>query len=43
MCFLCVCMFVLYVLVFCHFSLPLGVGAVCDCGTLWTFLFINKK
>ena len=25
---------------FCSFSLPLGVGvaAVCDCGTTWTFL-----
>ena len=41
MCFSCICLFVLYVLVFCHFSLPLGVGglaAVCDYGTPWTFL-----
>ena len=31
--------FVRFVLVWiCRFPLPLGVSAVCDCGTPWTFL-----
>ena len=40
MCFSCICLFVLYVLVFVLFSFSWcrGLAAVCDCGTLWTFL-----
>ena len=36
MCFSCICLFVLYVLVFVIWCR--GLAAVCDCGTLWTFL-----
>ena len=40
MCFSCICLFVLYVLVFVNFFLLLvsRLAAVCDCGTSWTFL-----
>ena len=40
MCVLCICLFVLYVLVFVIFpsSWRRGLAAVCDCGTPWTFL-----
>ena len=38
MCFSCICLFVLYVLVYVLSALPLGVGlaAVWDCSTPWT-------
>ena len=40
MCFSCICLFVLYVLVFVIFLFLLvrGLAAVCDDGTPWTFL-----
>ena len=40
MCFSCICLFVLYVLVFVMFLFLLvsGLAAICDCGTPWTFL-----
>ena len=39
MCFSCICLFVLYVLIFVIFLFLLvsGVVAVYDCGTPWTF------
>ena len=41
MCFSCICLFVLYMLVFLPFfssSWCRGLVVVCDCGTPWTFL-----
>ena len=40
MCFSCICLFVLYVLVFVNFLFLLvsGLAAVCDCGAPTTFL-----
>ena len=40
MCFSCICLFVLYGLVFVIFSSCWcqGLAVVCDCGTPWTFL-----
>ena len=40
MCFSCICLFALYVLVFAIFSSSWcrGLAAVCDCDTPWTFL-----
>ena len=45
MCFSCIFLFVLYVLVLVIFSIPVGSGmaAVCECGTLWTFLLTFLK
>ena len=38
MCFLCICLFVLHVLVLSFFSWCRGLAAVSDCGTPSTFL-----
>ena len=40
MCFSCICLFILYVVVFVIFLTLLvsGLAAVCDRGTPWTFL-----
>ena len=45
MCFSCICLFVLYRLVFVIFSSSwcLGLAVVCDCGTPWTFLLTVLK
>ena len=45
MCFWCICLFVLYVLVFVIFLFLLdrGLAAVCDCDTPWTFLLTFLK
>ena len=44
-CFSCICLFVLYGLVFVIFSSSwcLGLAVVCDCGTPWTFLLTVLK
>ena len=45
MCVSCICLFVLYVLVFVIFSSSWcrGLAVVCDCGTPWTFLLTVLK
>ena len=45
MCFSCICLFVLYGLVFVIFSSSWyrGLAVVCDCGTPWTFLLTVLK
>ena len=42
-CFSCICLFVLYVLVFVifRFLLVSGLAVVCDCGIHWTFLLTS--
>ena len=45
MCFSCICLFVLYGLVFVIFSSSCcrGLAVVCDYGTPWTFLLTILK